>query len=112
MSRWLHHTAASRVVAGGRREMHDGVDAVEGRSNRGEVAEIGLVSLDARHGAPVERPQRVFALDVRAERAADEPAQSGHEKSSRCHITPSIGSSGLYESSALAATCAARSGLA
>jgi len=41
--------------------VHDGVDVLEGRLDRGEVAEVGLVRLDAGDGPAVQRAQRVLA---------------------------------------------------
>ena len=90
-----HDVGRGLVVAGRRGEMHDGVHALERGLDRVEVAEVGSTGLDTRHGAPVERAQRVCALDVPPERAADEAAQPRHENASRCHATPSMRVSGL-----------------
>src|SRR5437867_2389100 len=68
-------------VARGGGQVHDGVDVLEGRLDRGEVAEVGLVRLDAGDGPAVQRAQRVLALDVFPQRAADEPAEPGDQQS-------------------------------
>src|SRR5262249_55196773 len=70
------------AIAGRGGEMHDGIDAVERGADGVEVAEIGAMRLDARHGAAVQRAQRVLAVRVRTECGADEPPQSRHEDAS------------------------------
>jgi len=62
--------------ADGGGEMHDDVDAREGRRDRLEVGDVGLVRDDAGHGTSTQSPDVVGGALAGEERASDEPAQA------------------------------------
>src|SRR5262249_38312353 len=66
------------------------LDTVERRADRGQVADIRLVTGHSRNGPPIEGNQLIAVFEGPAHHTADEPAHSGYQHPCPAHKKPRL----------------------
>src|SRR5882724_1824298 len=79
------HGLPGLAASGRGGQMHHHVDVLEGRLDGAEVGDVPAMARHAGKVAPVERAQRVLALEPLAQRAPDQTAHPGDEDARRDH---------------------------